>query len=319
MQNDPAMTIESEIEINSKVPAVSIGMPIYNDEKYVERSLDDLLAQTFIDFELIISDNGSTDNTTEICKRYAAKDHRIHYHRQPQNNGPLANFYFVYHQARGDFFMWAASDDRWDKDFINILVEKLNHDKSYACAFSPFISVDEYDQPISGIQHLDFSGRNTFTQIVKFNLSYNDAFFYAIFRRELIKGFKFPIWWWINTDDHTNCIYPVLTYFLSRGGYVHAGNKPLWFNRLHIQGKPRHDFDVSKHSFIKYLAFLLRKVNVFYESTKSIYKGTGSIFITIPIIPVLAIKCLFECIQHSLILFLSVGKRLLSKAAQRNR
>lgn len=102
----------------AKVPRVSIGMPVYNGEKYIREALDSLLSQTFNDFELIISDNASTDGTESICREYAARDARICYVRQPANMGGAANFQFVLNSARADTFMWAAHDDKWTKNYL---------------------------------------------------------------------------------------------------------------------------------------------------------------------------------------------------------
>jgi glycosyltransferase involved in cell wall biosynthesis len=101
---------------------VSIGMPVYNGEKYICEALDSLLNQSHADFELIISDNASTDATEEICRKYAAKDLRIRYIRQSENRGILANFQFVLDEARGEYFMWAAADDAWDVNWIDELL-----------------------------------------------------------------------------------------------------------------------------------------------------------------------------------------------------
>src|ERR1017187_2035195 len=92
-------------------PTVSIGMPVYNGEEYIRRALDSLLAQTFTDFELIISDNASSDATPEICTAYAKADLRIRHVRQQTNMGPSRNFSFLAKEARGKYFMWAAHDD----------------------------------------------------------------------------------------------------------------------------------------------------------------------------------------------------------------
>lgn len=106
---------------NNRIPKVSIGMPVYNGEPFIHQALDSLLAQTFTDFELIISDNASTDGTERICKRYEKKDIRIRYVRQSQNRGISWNFNFVLQEARGDYFMWAAADDVWDVRWIETL------------------------------------------------------------------------------------------------------------------------------------------------------------------------------------------------------
>ena len=80
---------------------VSIGLPVYNGEHFLRSSLDSLLAQRFADFELIISDNASTDSTGAICSEYAARDSRVRYSRLPQNIGGVANHNRVRELARG--------------------------------------------------------------------------------------------------------------------------------------------------------------------------------------------------------------------------
>lgn len=90
--------------MNRKQPQVSIGMPVYNGEQFLKDALDSILAQTFDNFELIISDNTSTDNTQEICKAYSAKDQRICYYRNEKNLGAAWNFNRVFELARGEYF-----------------------------------------------------------------------------------------------------------------------------------------------------------------------------------------------------------------------
>jgi glycosyltransferase involved in cell wall biosynthesis len=98
-------------ELSPATPTVSVGMPVYNGARYIREALDSLLAQSFRDFELIISDNASTDGTEVICQDYAARDSRIRYIRQQENCGAAANFEIVLREARREFFMWAAADD----------------------------------------------------------------------------------------------------------------------------------------------------------------------------------------------------------------
>jgi len=111
----------SKVHHKNNVPKVSIGMPVYNGEKFIHDALNSILAQTFTDFELIISDNGSTDSTEAICRVYAEKDDRIRYVRQVENKGGLFNFKFVLDEAVGDYYMWAAHDDVWDIEWIKVL------------------------------------------------------------------------------------------------------------------------------------------------------------------------------------------------------
>ena len=106
-------------------PLVSIGMPAYNGAQYIRKALDSLLAQDFENFELIISDNASTDATLNICREYAKKDQRIRVCVQSRNIGPIANFRAVSEMAQGKYFMWAAVDDCWRPEFVGVLVKEL--------------------------------------------------------------------------------------------------------------------------------------------------------------------------------------------------
>src|ERR1700754_583434 len=99
-------------------PRLSIGLPVYNSEDYLAESLEALLGQSFEDFELIISDNASTDGTADICRRYRGQDSRIRYIRQPRNIGGAPNHNFLVHEARGELFKWASHDDLYARDLL---------------------------------------------------------------------------------------------------------------------------------------------------------------------------------------------------------
>ena len=119
-----------------KKPKLSIGMPIYNAENFLRNRLDSLLSQKFSDFELIISDNASTDLTEQICKEYLSKDNRIQYFRQEKNIGLSSNFYFVLHKANCEYFFWASHDDVTLPGFIEKNIEALDSNKNLVCSIS---------------------------------------------------------------------------------------------------------------------------------------------------------------------------------------
>lgn len=110
------------------VPRVSIGLPVYNGEDYLEAALNSILAQTYEDFELIISDNASTDGTAAICRLYAEADDRIRYVRHEENRGGAANFNSLVALARGEYFRWACHDDTIAPTCIERCVEVLDAD-----------------------------------------------------------------------------------------------------------------------------------------------------------------------------------------------
>jgi glycosyltransferase involved in cell wall biosynthesis len=120
----------------STAPRLSIGLPVYNGEKYLPGSIEALLGQTYTDFELIISDNASTDSTPHICQSYAKQDSRIRYIRQPRNIGLSPNHNFVVREARGEMFKWAAADDLYGRDLLRCCVEALDEHPEVVLAHS---------------------------------------------------------------------------------------------------------------------------------------------------------------------------------------
>jgi glycosyltransferase involved in cell wall biosynthesis len=107
-------------------PRVSVGLPVYNGERYLALALDSLLGQTYGDFELIISDNASTDATEEICRSYAVRDHRIRYVRSSENRGAAWNFNNAFRLSSGEYFRWACYDDLCAPSHLETLVHELD-------------------------------------------------------------------------------------------------------------------------------------------------------------------------------------------------
>ena len=99
-------------------PKISIGVPVFNGQNFIKARLDSILNQSFTDFEVIISDNNSDDQTSEICHEYAKKDKRIRLITQEKNIGLFWNYKFVLEHSRGDYFVIANVDDFWEKDFL---------------------------------------------------------------------------------------------------------------------------------------------------------------------------------------------------------
>ena len=115
---------------------LSIGMPVYNGELFIERAIESILAQTFTDFELIISDNASTDSTKKICEEFLIKDKRIRFFSHEKNLGANWNFNFILNNAYGEYFMWTAIDDKILPGFYEKNMEVLNKDSNIVCSAS---------------------------------------------------------------------------------------------------------------------------------------------------------------------------------------
>jgi len=127
---------------------VSIGLPVYNGENFVAESIQSILDQTYRDFELIISDNASTDRTQDICVELASRDPRIRYHRQARNLGCALNSNFVFHQAKGEYFKWISHDDLHAPQFVEKCVEVLDRDPDAVMCCPRGILIDETGREI---------------------------------------------------------------------------------------------------------------------------------------------------------------------------
>jgi glycosyltransferase involved in cell wall biosynthesis len=126
------------------VPQVSIGLTVFNSERYLEETIESLLAQTYDDFEVIISDNASTDRTREIALDYVARDRRVRYLRNRINIGLAGNFNQAFRLSSGQFFKWAAYDDLCGRDFLRRCVEVLERDPGVVLAHARPVGIDEH-------------------------------------------------------------------------------------------------------------------------------------------------------------------------------
>lgn len=124
------------------VPRVTIGLPVYNGEKYLAEALKGLLSQSYSDFELVISDNASSDATEDICRRFAASDSRVRYIRQPRNLGCTWNHNVVAADIRGEFFKWASHDDTYGPSLLAECVAALDHHREVVAAHSWTATID---------------------------------------------------------------------------------------------------------------------------------------------------------------------------------
>lgn len=130
-------------------PLVSIGMPLFNGASHLHRALDSILAQEYNHFELIISDNGSTDETEDICQFYAARDRRIIYLRNNHNRGYSWNFNHVLELAKGKYFFWATHDDVRAPSYINKCVDRMEkNEKAVLCQAYTLVYIEGMEIPL---------------------------------------------------------------------------------------------------------------------------------------------------------------------------
>ncbi|WP_126455646.1 glycosyltransferase family 2 protein [Sulfuriflexus mobilis] len=188
-------------------PTVSIGMPVYNGAEYIRKAIDSLLSQTFNDFELIISDNASSDSTEYICQEYVKNDSRIRYFRQPENMGGEWNFRFVFEEAKGTYFMWAAADDMWAPDWIKRLLD--NFSEGVCISFGKIVVIGVDDQILTQYHPMQLNS-NKLVRLAQFflwNSAWKANLFYGLYKRSILTENKtefFSVWnnRWVGADDN---------------------------------------------------------------------------------------------------------------------
>jgi glycosyltransferase involved in cell wall biosynthesis len=297
--------------VKSHQPYVSIGLPVFNGGKTLRKALDCLLAQDYTDFELIISDNASSDNTQEICIEYASYDTRVRYIRQPQNLGSPENFNFVLQAAHGKYFMWAATDDEWSNDFVRSLLERLDNEPEAVGAFCPYQLIeDETGMVIDGIWECDYEHRYAFMRLLKFTWYYRDTCIYGLFRKKSLYELRFKPWAWINSNTPYNIVYPMVYYLLSKGNFLLVGEKPLWFKSVTITHG--HTAPFMSNPLLAYLAHIIRKINLSMRSLHYIYRGSQSAFLSFLMLPILLLRLLRDCIIpiYAAIRIWSTGRKI---------
>lgn len=179
------------------IPKVSIGMPVRNGGGLLRAALRSALDQTEQDFELIISDNGSDDGSSDLLLQLATNDPRVRYFRQDQVIRAYDNFRFVLEKARGEFFMWVAHDDTRDLNFIERLMAALNENRDAVLAFGDLYVVSPID-PAGTPYPFPFETKGMGTAARLRKLSRMQCFYYyGLWRTAAIKRvpYAYCAWW----------------------------------------------------------------------------------------------------------------------------
>jgi glycosyltransferase involved in cell wall biosynthesis len=209
-------------------PRVSIGLPVYNGENYLEAAVEAVLAQTFADFELIIADDASTDRTAEICRDYAARDGRIRYVRNDRNRGAAPNYNNLAGLARGQYFKWLAHDDVITPDYLAKGVDALDRTPDAVVAHTQIRVIDKdaneltvYDNALPLTTHARQSER--FAGVVLDRYAHHA--FFGLIRTEPLR--KTPLHRSYAGGDRA-----LVTFLALLGPFVHIP-EPLYWQRHH--------------------------------------------------------------------------------------
>lgn len=167
-------------------------MTAYNGKHFIKEAIDSLCNQSYTDWEMLISDDASTDETKLICEEYAKKDPRIKYYRQKENIGMFRNFNFVVNKVNADYFMLASQDDLWGKDFIKVCVEHLESNNEIGMAMTGINQINSHGETLREFPEFNFlSGMPSVFTVSRYVLQPEILgkclIMYSLFRTEVIK------------------------------------------------------------------------------------------------------------------------------------
>lgn len=170
---------------------VSIGMPVYNGERYIAAAIESILSQTERDLELIISDNASIDSTESICREFAGRDGRVRYLRNETNIGAHPNYNITFHASSGEYFKWAAHDDVLELSYIERCLEKFDASPDTVACQSFLKYIDENNAEI-GVYDSQLKGSDTSDPAARFAglilLPHPAYEIMGLFRRSALEG-----------------------------------------------------------------------------------------------------------------------------------
>jgi glycosyltransferase involved in cell wall biosynthesis len=182
-------------------PLVSVLIPVYNGEKYLELTIKKLLDQTYQNMEIIISDNNSEDSTKEICFKFCEIDKRIKYYKQNTNIGMIKNELFLSEKINGKYFFWMPAGDYIDKEFIKNGINYLEQNNDTISCFGETVYFQNYPEEIKRLKHTEIFNLTSKQRIKNFlNYQVADILLYGIHRSNIKEKIK-PI---------ENCINPEL-------------------------------------------------------------------------------------------------------------
>ena len=178
-------------ESAAEVPLVSVGVPVFNGEAFLEDAIRSVLAQTLGDLELILCDNASTDRTAEICRDYEGRDARVRYFRNPRNLGAAANYNLAFSHARGRYFKWLAHDDRMLPSFL-AKTRRILEERADAVLCNTVVSYIDASGTHLGLYDTKLTGADSLSPSERFGWlvlrSHTCVDFFGLIRREALCG-----------------------------------------------------------------------------------------------------------------------------------
>jgi len=269
-------------------PLVSIGVPLYNEEKFLRIALDSLLAQTYNNIEIIICDNASTDKTKSITIDYVEKNKNIQLYQETENQGALNNFIKVLTLSKGKYFMWASGHDTWSPTLVANSVHQLEQHNNAAIAFGTTTWINENN--VASARESGWTDTRGMHKIERFltTIIGNIHPILGVMRRDYL--IKAPFIYTAGTD------LIILAYLSLKGDFIHTTESICYRRELDIRKKEsqkdrmnrykNNEFKLSLGFFNKIFPLFRLPIELFsiiLKSNLSIFEKFYTLFACLPV------------------------------------
>lgn len=211
----------------TRSPRISLGLPVYRGADYLRDAVTSLQHQSFEDFELVISDNASPDETGEIARELAISDPRIRYVCHEENIGAHRNYNSILPLVHGEYFKWMAHDDLMAPDFLARCVDALDNSPEAALAFTQALEIDEDGEVLGDISSTqDYGASSPYLRLRSYVADGTKIpQIFGVFRRSVLA--KSPLLGSYPKSD------TVFMYEMAMRGQFCTIDAPLFLNREH--------------------------------------------------------------------------------------
>ena len=219
--------------MQNRHPFVTIGLMVYNEEKYIALAIASILEQDYSNYEIIIADNASTDRTGEIALKYADRDSRIKYFRHAQNIGALDNFNFLVRNANGKYFVLAGGHDLWSQNYITALTDALENHPGAVLAHAPTSWLDDSGQHLN--KRTGFIDTSGLDSVARFNLVMwnNQHAMYGLYRLSVLRETRLQMQF-VGSGILMLCE-------LALQGDIILAPEAMWYRRMNRKPESRED------------------------------------------------------------------------------
>ena len=263
----------------NNLPLVTVGIPTYNRVIGLDRTLQCIIDQTYANLEIMVSDNCSTDRSVVVLlEKYAALDERVKFYVQERNLTIIPNFQFLLDKAAGEYFMWAADDDHWETNFIEVCVKGMQANEDVVLCMTDLKIVDMDGNARQSRLDRGFMQHNLYARNFNFvkSTDENKYFFCGLYRTALVKDIPFNNDW---GGDHM-----FIFETLSKGKFLYLkGQSAFYYYRGGNSGdmeRVRKAFNIKSRFyffegyFLKYFTYqftfrhldLLQKIGLFFTN-----------------------------------------------------